>query len=348
MKSQIIEQIKNQKLLRFNILELEDSLRKKPVYDRFGYLHFVRCIYELEQEGAIRVVAKHKHTTNAKNPPLPLLWTRVEEKLESVWPESFFMKCYAVGLRMDEYVKNPAKQTDADKSDIERIISFIEEKHKFEEVYSSERQYHLFGNEKYLTEEGPQPKLLQRLRIGHQDLLSIEESEPLSYIYSPIVRNNDVKTALVIENKATFYSVVNWMQEHTKLWSIPLEIVVYGRGAQIESSLSQLRFVPSIETIYYAGDIDPSGISIFSRLQHRYTAYTIKLAQPLYQKMMYYGKACPVEKEQVWKEEDIVGFLAQFDDPTLSEEINQLLRKKMRVAQESLSKAIIPQEVWSC
>lgn len=154
----------------------------------------------------------------------------------------------------------------------------------------NERSYELFGYEKELT--GYKEKdlngrkrytgLLSRVKVSLDNLRCFEKSNPLQCCMGVQFHSKESRNILIIENLDTYQSFVRALFE-TRLGSY-LDMIVYGEGNAITGNFKQHAFysINEKDTIYYFGDIDPEGLSIYKRMKKIYSGLNIKLEKNLY------------------------------------------------------------------
>lgn len=154
----------------------------------------------------------------------------------------------------------------------------------------NERSYELFGYEKELTgykEKDLNGKrryigLLSRVKVSLESLHCYEKVNPLQCCMGPGFYSKVSRNILIIENQDTYISFVRALFD-TGLWSY-LDMIVYGEGNAITGNFKNYSFysISDKDNIYYFGDIDPEGLSIFKRMKKIYKDLNIKLEKKLY------------------------------------------------------------------
>ena len=116
------------------------------------------------------------------------------------------------------------------------------------------------------------------------------------------------------------------------------ELIIYGAGKQIESSLSffERLFPPNDYLFYYAGDIDAEGYSIFVRLKKRYEDYAMQPALKIYRKMLDCSEQANDQLKQVENETDRDAFFTWFSEDEKAIMMD-LWQKRKRIPQEVLT-----------
>ncbi len=205
---------------------------------------------------------------------------------------------------------------------------------------SSERSYELVKDEKWMDEKGGKA-LLERIHLFDK-LKIVKTPDPLMFSLNPqrIAFNQKVHKHLIVENKATYYGLID------SLASTSCTTLIFGSGWKIVSSLRQLAQQVGLtknehqHEIYYFGDLDYEGISIYYYL---YEKYDVKLAiefyQALLEKSFYKGK-----DHQTRNEEAIKHFLLHFTEEE-QEKLVDLFQEKGYYPQEALVKDEL-QHIW--
>ena len=236
-------------------------------------------IMSLIREGRIKPVAASGK--NGKKPALYLEYWITEpeeeqkerlERLRLLKEELEYGLSPAIGI--DYYVSHP-EVYEAERSWVlmmDRYLKNCREKLRTEESMN-ERSFEIWGREKFLKEE--QGKTVCRHMGISMEMLNIyDTSEPLAYYsHTKKVPQN----LLIIENKDTFYT----MRRHLisgggPIFGLETGTLIYGAGKQILRSFRDfsLCMEPYITNsgnkIYYFGDLDYEGISIYEDLCGRF------------------------------------------------------------------------------
>lgn len=142
-------------------------------------------------------------------------------------------------------------------------------------VLAQERSFEIFNDEKYITEQGGK-QLLERVKV--LDLLEIWPiADPVSFAINPVALCNERHKLLIVENKATFYSLLPALKESG------FTALLYGQGNAINGTIDVLQDQLPLDydqaQFYYFGDVDAEGISIWYSLQQK---INISPALPFY------------------------------------------------------------------
>lgn len=271
LKEQILDVLQSKKTKRFSTVDLEKEMKKLLGENRgiFFYRNFGQAILELESEGTIkRIMNSKKYPSNSD---LFNKYQRIEkqEEVDEKLVTTLFTEFHP-SIKTSIYLKNPKKLKN-DLPYIKEISTFLNQKNKSTDWISiNERSYDLFGDEKFLaSNEGK--KLLKDIAVTSEDLLSFETYEPFFYYQKP---NMQIENILIIENKDTFFSMKRLMLEGITTWGNKnISFLIYGEGGKITKSIDYIEELDINHNvrIYYYGDLDPEGISIYYRTKAKTT-----------------------------------------------------------------------------
>ena len=271
-----LAEYKNSKI---SILELA-----KP-FPNVNYEQFAAEILQLQQT---RVLTPIKSSgTNGKQPPL----ANVYKINKTVTRQSVRERVIALkkslhpAIFIEYYLTKTIDELEQDFTALQQLNTYIQT-HGFpsSKALAQERSFEIFHDEKWIIENGGK-QFLEKVKVW--DLLEIWPiADPVSFAINPLqLQQNEHHKFLIVENKATFYSLLPALTE------TDFTALLYGKGYAILSTLqvlpTQLPLNYEQAQFYYFGDIDADGISIWHSLNYK---QRIKLAYPFY-------KAC-IEKEQ--------------------------------------------------
>lgn len=278
----ILEQAKKSTI---TLSELEKVANTFDTYD-----DFTAIVQTLLDEGLIKSVKSHG--TNWKGLPNSFRIQKGKVKqpvIEEIQEMQF--KVHSV-IELRPYFSSSKKKWMEDKPWIEMIDQYLQ-KNGLPPTFtnSSERSYELMRDEKWIDEKGGKA-ILEKINLF--DKLKIMKSpDPLMFAINPnkLLSNQRVYEHLIVENKATYSGLID------SLSTTNFTTLIYGSGWKIASSLSQLSKQLGLTNkeeqheIYYFGDLDYEGISIYF---HLYEKYNVKLAPCFYEAMLrkpfYKGK----------------------------------------------------------
>lgn len=125
-------------------------------------------------------------------------------------------------------------------------------------IPTKERSYEIFRDEKFMEESLLNWKAFKDGLVSEDTLRCYRVYEPISYIQAPAETAG--KPIIIVENKATWYSIAKWNRRCLKY-----SAVTFGCGNAIRNnwpSLNQMReFMPFSKVVYF-GDIDCNGFLI--------------------------------------------------------------------------------------
>ncbi|WP_050614593.1 Wadjet anti-phage system protein JetD domain-containing protein [Bacillus testis] len=202
-----------------------------------------------------------------------------------------------------------------------------------------ERSLELFGHEKYLTDPKlfpAGPHFLARLGLSAGDIHAVSKSEP--FIYWTKLGNNsqEIRNVLIVENLSFFHTAVSLLEEGNLDYNP--ELLIYGEGKKIERSLSFFcrQFPKNRPLFWYAGDLDPEGISIYIRLVEKFPEFRFALAVSIYERMLQHSSLANDAIGQINNGTHTELFLEEFSWE-LKQAMRQLLLKGKRIPQEVLT-----------
>jgi hypothetical protein len=328
---------------KLDIQQIEDFLINDKLKDSIryqsenGYRYFVQLINELSGEGVITPVKKSP--LNGRRPSLHSEWWLNPAPIEAQWTD---MQILAVSdrLNLTKYRQHPEWQTDLEWQRIQAVYSFLKQRDHANWVTREERSFELFGEEKFLTNEGA--TLLQRLLLSLEDLKAKVYGEPFAFWPAPRTDINHAKMVLIVENQSFYHTCRLLMNKGRDIVGIRPDLLIYGEGKKIEKSFYFLHDITKDNklTIYYVGDIDPEGWGIYVRLKDNYPAFNIQLAIPIYSALLDKQVVNKTDKNQNENRtylERVMEEFKQFARSDMAERIQTLWDQKYRVPQEALS-----------
>lgn len=295
-----------------------------------------KCEYEQltrEVEGLVEAgILSPRGKKNGLNPPLYHSYWIHRASDDDALSE---IRAFTARFSNTFYLKN-TKQYREDKNFIDLVFDFYKNKgHLLTDPASiNERAYQIVGDEKWLSDTDKNGvKILGRLGISVKDLNVFPTPEPFAYFqYKDIIEN-----VLISENKDAFHDIRKVAAGRlSSFMGIRLDLLVWGQGNSIQKSfafLEELK-VAANPVIYYWGDLDYAGLSIFSRLCANYPDYKIVPLIPVYQHMMNVTPHPPKQTTKVL-ERNIELFVKHFDEHD-KERILSILESLHRIPQESI------------
>ena len=326
---------------RFYISELKkyiiDKLKGVNTYSDFGgYQALYNLIKSKESEGEVRAIKSSPY--NERNPSLKTRW-QLNEQSEQKWDSRTIFKLSA-RLDLQYYLKRPELQTNKLLRKISKVYNFLEQKEEREWASKEERALELFGDEKFFNnKEGKQ--FLSRSKLSLSDL----KAEKYSQMFVYWKKKLSIKRVLILENHSTFIACKRALEDDFSILSLKPDTLIYGSGKHIIKSIRFLEEITDIfeVEIFYAGDLDPSGLFIYHSLRKRYPKYKMKLFTEFYEKMIdRKGKGYPIVKDQN-KNLEVLNFVTK--EVNISEDmalkIKNLWNNNMRIPQEVITYEVI-------
>ncbi|UOE53521.1 Wadjet anti-phage system protein JetD domain-containing protein [Cytobacillus oceanisediminis] len=332
MKITIEQYIANLKKLRFEVMELELYLKNEGLRTPLFYKEMANIILDLVDEGKVKPIKSSK--SYSMDSRILNRYEKIKQKAKNDHLKDEMLTNYHTSISMTYYLNRP-DQYKKEKSQLMAISQFLTNKRKSVPVLSvNERSYQLFGDEKLLFSKKGK-RILANIGITYQDLCCYFTYEPFFYYSVTQAENNSI---LIVENKDTFFSLKKLFKEGIYSWNgIRFSMLVYGEGNKITRSIDYMDElqVPVETPIYYFGDFDPTGISIFCRVQSLCDR-EINLMTSFYREMWKRRKDGKVKKDQEWNEEAITRFLSNFDKEEQQSYL-RYLKEDQYIPQESLS-----------
>lgn len=223
--------------------------------------------------------------TNQAKPPLALKYRVNKAKLYAGQHEDIRQRQVAVHsvIQLDGYFKHDAALWQQDKPWIDRLNAYLIKNGLPEHSASVwERSYEIAGDEKWISEGGGYA-FLQRVAV-YDKLKIVDIAEPLMFALNPARIGDQTCLHLVVENKTT-YSILAEVLPQTDFLTI-----IYGAGKDCISGIGQLErqlhLADRVHKLFYFGDLDFEGISIWHMVNNRRPAqpatvfYQALLAKP--------------------------------------------------------------------
>lgn len=285
MKRRLLSILEISKKSTITLSELEKTANSHDTYD-----DFTTTIQALINEGFITAVKRHGTNWRGLPNSFHIQKGKVKQSLIEEIQEMQFRVHPVIELR--SYLSSSKKKWMEDKVWIEIIDAYLQKNGlPTTHANSSERSYEIMKDEKWIDEKGGKA-LLEKMNLWDK-LKIMKTPDPLMFAINPnqLLSNQSVHRHLIVENKATFSGLIN------SLLNTRFTTLIYGSGWKISSSLDQISKQLGItdkkiqHEIYYFGDLDYEGVSIF---YHLYEKYNVKLATSFYEAMLrkpyYEGK----------------------------------------------------------
>ncbi|MCF6460291.1 Wadjet anti-phage system protein JetD domain-containing protein [Clostridium sp. Cult3] len=323
MENIIIRYLKAYQKKTIPLSQLENLLTGKESYEDFALV-----METLVDKGILKPVKTHG--TNGKSIPLYNTYRIIKSNLRETLNSE--IQYYSIKLdpniQLDGYFSLDEREWYRDLPYIEKIHSYLNKNGlPTDYVTIPERSFQLVGDEKWIQEKDGK-KLLERIKLWDK-LKIITNPDPLMLAINPLRIGGGSHVHLAVENKATFYALMGAIKD-TEFTSL-----VYGAGWKIVSNIHRLPTQLGLEgdpyKIYYFGDIDAEGLSIWYSL---YEKYQVELAIPFYQALLKkkysIGKSTQQKNKAALEE-----FKSCFGEGNLGI-IDELIHKEGYIPQEGL------------
>ena len=331
-RDKILEYLKSYKNGTIPLNQLENILSGEE-----SYLDFASIIEDLIENKILKPVSDHG--TNGKILPLYNTYRIVKVNLRESLNNEIQRNSieFNSNINLDIYFSLREEEWKKDLDYIRIINDYLNENNlPLDYVTSSERSFQIVGDEKWIDEEDGK-KILDR--IGLWDKLKIiTNPDPLMFAINPYKLNESSHIHLVVENKTTFYNLMDSTNK-SKFTSL-----IYGAGWRVTANIHRLHMQLGLENdlhrIYYFGDMDAEGISIWYSI---YEKYNIELAIPFYKALLKKGYSIGKENQQRNKKA-IVKFKEYFDEEQIFK-IDKLFENGGYLPQEALGKEEL-ENIW--
>lgn len=350
---EVLEKLINQaKLKSLSSSKLEGQIEQLLGEDysrRGGYDTFERSLKQLCTQGVLEPVKASG--TNGRNPLLYNRYRKVSQGMDQGLRLNL-INLHSL-IRSEAYSKSPQAYTE-DQPYLLALDAFLKDPLRRESlgeaISVNERSFQIFNDEKFLLSDRGRI-FLQRIGWTLTELACYMTTEPFFYMdyrARQSARTDGSCTALIIENKDTFYSLKrSWQGERRSFGGVNFDLLIYGEGRKIVGSFGFSQEIPDLvpETmrVYYFGDLDPEGLDIFGSLVAAFPQVSIEPLVYAYQALIrLYGQEAPLrrEKEQKLRAEHEETFLSYFT-PELRQEIQAIIHSKHYLPQEGLSYAFL-------
>ncbi|WP_431027775.1 Wadjet anti-phage system protein JetD domain-containing protein [Lysinibacillus sp. LZ02] len=331
MQDKLKEFLSQYKLSKISVLQLAEQC------PTLQYEQFAQLILGFEQQQILLPVKSS--SMNGKQPALAnsykinkaIARQDVREQIKQL------KKTFHPAIWIEYYLTKTSQQLQQDLPALLLLNDYLLKKSLPKtKALAQERSFEIFHDEKYITDQGGK-KLLERVKIW--DLLEIWPiADPVSFAINPIALQNEVHKLLIVENKATFYSLLPALRDGD------FTALLYGQGNAINGTIQVLQDQLPLDyeqvRFYYFGDVDAEGISIWFLLRQK---INVVPALPFYKACLQQVAAKGKDYQQQ-NPAAIEAFLAYFD-PQEQQQINQLLVNGCYYPQEAL-KAHELQHIW--
>jgi len=331
MKDVIVKYLKSYKNQNITLSDLENLFS-----GNISYTSFATVVKELIKEG----ILTEKNPENNNNKEIPLAFkfgiNRFEIKkdfIQNIKDASF---CMVDSIDLQLYFKLSEETWNKELPYIKKVNEYILlKKLPLDYATAQERSFHIVGDEKWIDEKGGR-KILERINIW--DKLKIASTnDPLMMAVNPAQFLKSEYCHLIVENKTTFLALMEVLKD-TKFTSL-----IFGSGWKIVSNIVMLESqlgLKGTHKLYYFGDLDYEGISIWNSLNQKISA---ELAINFYSELL--KKPYSIGKETQQKNEIALKNFIKYFNSDEQANIIKLLEKGAYLPQEGLGKDEL-QNIW--
>lgn len=338
---------------RFELAELENYFKSKlgglSAYQAAGgYQKLYQLLQELEANHKINKIKRSDF--NQRQPQLKKRW-RLIKKENQFWSDKDILQL-SRQLNLNYYLKRPEQQTEELKQKLFSLCNFLSSKAEREWASREERSLELFADEKFLSRaEGK--KLLNNLKLSLADLKAQKYNHLFVYWTLDPAQINNI---LILENHSAFIGAKKALAAGIDIFKQDFDTVIYGQGKKIVSSFSFLEELLGINllaaeqeraakikklNIYYAGDLDPEGLNIYTSLKQKYPEYQISLLTDYYQLLFQQSSQFyPLQKNQQQKQAVLKKVVQEIKDKgklKLAGQFVELWQEEKRIPQEVIT-----------
>lgn len=304
---------------------------------------FYRIIKELIEHEIINTRGRKTNSRGLKE--LHLNYNNlVKAKKETLTEEDkLFLHNLNRNIDITSYFKNSEKFNE-DKEKLKILSDFLNTvTDETSYISINERSYEVFGYEKELVNENG--GLLKRTRVPLDALKCHKKYTSLQcHIFKNFYTKED-RVILIIENEDTYLSLLK-ISLNTNLGEY-IDMLVYGGGNMISGNFKQHMFysIRKSDQIYYFGDIDPEGLSIYQRLKNANTELNIKLCNELYKLAIEIGYKRGLNKinnenQHFPSSEDVDNLLSDLEN-SVAENFKHIIYNSKYIPQEAVNYNIL-------
>jgi len=332
MDTLLLTALQDIKRKQISLGELEGLVAGETPYDEFAGL-----IGDLVDQGIL--VAVKSHGCNGKPIPLANTYRIVHSKIPAghlTEIERLHFTLHPL-IKLEPYYRLGSAEWEHDLPYLLKIDQYLHKRGlPAEEATVPERSYLLVGDEKWIDEKGGK-KLLERIGLW-PGLKIISLPDPLMLAVNPPIIGKERHLHLAVENKTTFHALLDHLP-NTEFLSL-----IYGAGWKISADIlmldKQLGIPPRDSAVYYFGDLDYEGISIWHALNSRRPSIP---AVPFYSALLT-KPAARGKETQACNEEAVGDFLTYFTAAE-QEKILDILGTGRYYPQEGLSSSALG-DIW--
>ncbi|MBV7275100.1 DUF2399 domain-containing protein [Clostridium sp. PL3] len=324
MYKHLITFLKSYKKATITLGELENLVPGDASYNNFA-----ESVRKLIDDNIL--VEKNPKDNNGKEIPLPYKFgiNKYELRREHIDTIQKYALNISEEIDLQEYFNLSEETWKKDLPYIDKINGYIKESGVPRDYTTSqERSFHIAGDEKWIDEKGGK-KLLDRIKLWEKFNI-INSTDPLMLAVNPKQFSKSEYYHLVVENKATFIAMMEVLQE-TEFTSL-----IFGSGWKIVGNIHMLEKqlgIKKTNRIFYFGDLDNEGISIWNSFSEKVSSYlAVEFYRELLKKPYSRGKETQQKNDKALK-----NFINFFSD---EEKINieEILKNGGYLPQEALNK----------
>ena len=284
------------------------------------------------------LIEKNPKVNNGKKIPLPLKFGINKYELKKDYISEIEKYSFKINneINLQQYFNLNESELEKDLPYINKVNEYITENGLPKDYATTqERSFHITGDEKWIDEKGGK-RILDRINV--YDKLKIwNNSDPLMLAVNPKVYSKECYYHLIVENKATFMALMEVVGE-TEFYSL-----IFGSGWKIVGNINMLEKqlgVKGTHKIFYFGDLDNEGISIYNSLNEK---VLVNLAVNFYKELL--KKPYSFGKENQFRNNIALNKFMSFFDSKEKEVILNILDQGGYLPQEGLNKLEL-QDIW--
>lgn len=342
---EIFEEFKKEEMAgkkRFYIDDLKQYIINKTGGVReYAVLGGYQGLYQLikYKEKEEKIIPIKSSELNARSPVLKTRWQLIDEREQS-WEDKTVFRL-ANKLDISYFLKRPELQTEKLLNRIKEIYQFLANKKEREWASREERSLELFGDEKFLTSSQGK-RFLSRLKIDLSDI----KAEKFHQMFVYWRRKSEIKEILILENHSAFITCKRALFDGYSIFSRRPDTLIYGAGNHITKSLEFLEEITNTARldIYYAGDLDPSGLAIYYYLRENYPYYNLNLFVDYYEKMLKLAEnGYQIQTDQN-KRDVVLNCICREIEKDAVKQVEKLWNNNMRIPQEVITYEVIKKD----
>jgi len=234
-------------------------------------------------------------------------------------------------------------------AEIERLDGLAAER---EWASREERSLEIFADEKFLS-RAVGKKFLSNLNLNLADLKAQQYNH--LFVYWSL-KPTQIKNILIMENHSAFIGAKKALAAGINIFARDFDTLIYGQGKRIIRSFSFLEELLGLKAaennskqqqtidslnIYYAGDLDPEGLAIYTGLKNKYSVFEIRLLGEYYKLLVEESeKFYPYHKRQNKNQDVLAEVMKEFEEQgynDLAAELQQAWENDLRLPQEILT-----------